>query len=214
MRLRNKPWAKEKLQQHPHVVIPNPETYRGKWRASLREQASLYIEIGTGKGRFITESAKQHPDVLYIGIEKMKSVIVSALDKVLEADVANVKLLNMDARDLAGVFAEGEVDRIFLNFSDPWPKARHEKRRLTYRRFLALYENILKPGGEIHLKTDNRDFFEYSVESFQAYGLTVKHVNRNVHESGMEGNVMTEYEQKFFAKGKPIFRCEAKFDLA
>jgi tRNA (guanine-N7-)-methyltransferase len=211
MRLRHKPWAKEKLQQHPEIVIQEPESYAGKWSDSFQQGAPIHVEIGTGKGRFIVESAKQQPDTLFIGIELMESVIVSALDKVLDGEVSNVRLINRHAQELPAFFVENEADRIYLNFSDPWPKNRHEKRRLTYKTYLEIYEKILKPDGEIHLKTDNRGLFEYSLESFKSYGMSVKNVSRNLHQSGMKHNVMTEYEEKFSQKGQPIYRCEAAF---
>ncbi|HET7521884.1 MAG TPA: tRNA (guanosine(46)-N7)-methyltransferase TrmB [Bacillales bacterium] len=211
MRLRHKPWAKDKIMEYRDIVIPNPQKYAGKWALSFQNGAPLHLEIGTGKGRFLAESAKQFPDVLFIGMEKMESIIVSALDKVLEAEVENAKLLHEDARELPMFFAEGEVDRIYLNFSDPWPKNRHEKRRLTHANFLKQYESVLKPEGEIHLKTDNRGFFQYSLESFQEYGLAVKNISWDLHKSAMKDNVMTEYEQRFSEKGQPIYRCEAHF---
>ncbi|HET7656661.1 MAG TPA: tRNA (guanosine(46)-N7)-methyltransferase TrmB [Bacillales bacterium] len=212
MRVRHKPWAKEKLQQHSNLVISDVEDYKGKWEDAFGREAPLYVEIGTGKGQFITGMARMHPSVSFIGIEMLESVIVTALDKVLEAEIENVRLLNQDARDLQSFFAENEVDRIYLNFSDPWPKNRHEKRRLTYKDFLSLYEKVLKPGGEVHLKTDNQGLFDYSLESFNDYGLEVKNVTRDLHNSNFVGNVMTEYEQKFSERGQPIYRCEARFE--
>lgn len=211
MRLRHKPWAKEKLNEHPEIVALDPLSLKGKWAASFGHAIPIHVEIGTGKGRFITGMASRYPKVGFIGLELQESVIVSALDQVLEEEVPNVKLLNRNASDLSLFFAEGEVERIYLNFSDPWPKNRHEKRRLTYKDFLQQYESVLKPNGEIHLKTDNRGFFEYSLGSFKDYGMTVKNVSWNLHDSRMENNVMTEYEQKFSAIGNPIFRCEARF---
>ncbi|HEU5139686.1 MAG TPA: tRNA (guanosine(46)-N7)-methyltransferase TrmB [Bacillales bacterium] len=211
MRLRHKPWAKDKLQQHPDIVIDDPASNIGKWKASFREGAPLHVEIGTGKGQFVTGMAVRHPDTLFVGIELMQSVIVSALDKVLEADVQNVRLINQNARDLPAYFAENEIDRIYLNFSDPWPKNRHEKRRLTYNDFLQMYEKVMAPKGEIHLKTDNRGLFEYSLDSYKEYGMEVRNISWDLHNEGMTGNVMTEYEEKFSSKGHPIYRCEATF---
>lgn len=211
MRVRHKPWAKEKLQQFPDIIIQHPESYKGKWETVFRKGTPLHVEIGTGKGQFVSGMAESHPNVLFVGIELMQSIIVSALDKVLETKVENVRLVNRNAVDLPAFFAENEVDRIYLNFSDPWPKNRHEKRRLTYKSYLALYEKVLKPGGEIHLKTDNRGLFEYSLESFEEYGMKVGNVSWDLHNSGMTGNVMTEYEEKFSERGHPIYRCEARF---
>lgn len=211
MRLRNKPWAKEKIEQHPQYVVLNPELNKGKWHEVFEKAQPLHIEVGTGKGRFITEMAKAHPENNYIGIELYDSVIVAALDRLIEADLPNLKLLNVNAADLEKYFAKGDVERVYLNFSDPWPKTRHEKRRLTYKDFLQLYENIMVDGGEIHFKTDNQGLFEYSLMSFSAYGLLLKYVSLDFHKSGYEGNVMTEYEQKFSEKGNRIYRCEVKY---
>ncbi|TCK09624.1 UNVERIFIED_ORG: tRNA (guanine-N(7)-)-methyltransferase [Anoxybacillus amylolyticus] len=209
MRLRNKPWAKDKIAAYPQYVIPDPETKRGRWCELFGHDQPLHVEIGTGKGKFITEMAKLHPDVNFIGIELYPSVLVSALDKLIESGLANVKLLNANAKDLTAFFADGEVSRIYLNFSDPWPKKRHEKRRLTYRDFLALYDRILAEDGDIHLKTDNQSFFEYSLVSLSQYGFVLASVQLDLHQSGMTDNVMTEYEEKFSAKGNRIYRCEA-----
>ncbi len=211
MRLRNKPWAQDKIDHHPQFVIPKPEALKGKWQEVFEKQQPLQIEIGSGKGRFITEMAKAHPEINYIGIELSKSVLVAALDRVIEANLPNVKLLNVNANELETFFGKNEVDCIYLNFSDPWPKSRHEKRRLTYKTYLKMYENILKNGGEIHFKTDNQGLFEYSLMSFSAYGLLLKDISLDLHNSHFEGNIMTEYEQKFSEKGNRIYRCEVQF---
>ncbi|QOR65878.1 tRNA (guanosine(46)-N7)-methyltransferase TrmB [Cytobacillus suaedae] len=211
MRVRNKPWAKEKLASFPQFVIHNPEQHKGKWNEVFGNSNPLHIEVGTGKGRFVTGMAKQNPDINYIGIELADSVIVTALDQIIEEDLPNVKLLNQNANDLQKFFNKGDVNRVYLNFSDPWPKKRHEKRRLTYKTFLELYESILIDGGEIHFKTDNRGLFEYSLTSFSEYGLLLTYVSLDLHKSEYEGNIMTEYEEKFSEKGYPIYRSEVKF---
>ncbi|PLS02031.1 tRNA (guanosine(46)-N7)-methyltransferase TrmB [Neobacillus cucumis] len=211
MRLRHKPWAKEKLEQHPQYVVAEPENLKGKWHEAFEKDQPLHIEVGTGKGQFVTGMAKANPDINYIGIELYDSVIVAALDRLIEADLPNLKLLNVNAAELDKYFTKNDVDRIYLNFSDPWPKTRHEKRRLTYKDFLKLYENILVDGGEIHFKTDNQGLFEYSLMSFSAYGLLLKYVSLDFHKSGYEGNIMTEYEQKFSERGQRIYRCEVKY---
>lgn len=211
MRVRHKPWARERIEQHPQYVIPNPELYIGKWNNLFENDNPIHIEVGTGKGRFIAEMARVHPNINYIGIELAESVIVSALDKLIEADLPNVKLLNTNGEDLRSFFAKDDVQRVYLNFSDPWPKNRHEKRRLTYKAFLKIYEDILIDGGEIHFKTDNRGLFEYSLVSFSEYGMKLKGVWLDLHKSDFEGNIMTEYEEKFSAKGQPIYRCEVKY---
>jgi tRNA (guanine-N7-)-methyltransferase len=211
MRLRYKPWAKEKIEQYPQYVVSSPEQYRGKWGTAFEKEQPVHIEIGTGKGRFVTEMAKANPTINYLGLELQESVIVSALDRLIEAELPNLKLLNVNAADLPQYFAKGDVSRVYLNFSDPWPKTRHEKRRLTYKSFLKLYEDILPNKGEIHFKTDNQGLFEYSLRSFSEYGLLLKFVSLDLHQSDFEGNIMTEYEEKFSEKGNRIFRCEVQF---
>ncbi|MEN2446303.1 tRNA (guanosine(46)-N7)-methyltransferase TrmB, partial [Bacillus sp. JR_15] len=171
MRMRHKPWADDYLAENSHIVISEPSQYKGKWHSVFGNDNPIHIEVGTGKGQFISGMALQNPDVNYIGIELFKSVIVTAVDKVKQTEAPNVKLLNINANMLSDVFADGEVDRVYLNFSDPWPKKRHEKRRLTNHAFLKKYEQVLGGKGAIHFKTDNRGLFEYSLTSFSEYGL-------------------------------------------
>ncbi len=211
MRLRHKPWAEEKLMNHPQYVVSEPEKWRGKWHELFGNNHPIHIEIGTGKGRFITEMAKANPEVNYIGIEAYTSVIVTALDRAIDAEVPNLKLLNKNALKLEEFFGQGEIERVYLNFSDPWPKKRHEKRRLTYKSFLKMYEHVLVNGGEIHFKTDNQGLFEYSLMSFSEYGLKLKYVSLDLHNSDFQGNIMTEYEEKFSGLGNRIYRCEVKY---
>lgn len=211
MRLKFKPWAKEKLQNHPQYVIQNPEDYKGRWNELFGNDNPLHIEVGTGKGRFITGMAKANPDINYIAIEAYESVIVHALDGLIEADLPNLKLLPVNAVDLRDFFEKADVSRVYLNFSDPWPKNRHEKRRLTYSTFLNIYEDILPEGGEIHFKTDNRGLFQYSLVSMSQYGMILNDVNLHLHDSDIEDNIMTEYEEKFSNKGSRIYRVEAQF---
>jgi tRNA (guanine-N7-)-methyltransferase len=211
MRLRHKPWAKDQIEQHPQYIVPTPEQFKGRWGEAFAEDQPLHIEVGTGKGRFITEMAKANPDINYMGIELYDSVIVAALDRLIEADLPNLKLLNVNAADLEKYFAKNDVSRVYLNFSDPWPKVRHEKRRLTYKDFLKLYEEIMVDGGEVHFKTDNQGLFEYSLMSFSQYGLSLKFLSLDLHKSNYEGNIMTEYEQKFSENGNRIYRCEVKY---
>ncbi|MCH1625356.1 tRNA (guanosine(46)-N7)-methyltransferase TrmB [Fredinandcohnia quinoae] len=211
MRMRHKPWAKDKLAAYPQFVVGNPIEYKGNWKKAFGNDNPIHIEVGTGKGRFITEMAKANPSINYIGIELSERVIVAALDRLIEAEVTNLKLINFNAENLEDCFAKGDVDQIYLNFSDPWPKTRHEKRRLTYKTFLARYERILVDGGEIHFKTDNRSLFEYSLRSFSEYGLLLTNVSLDLHNSDFEGNIMTEYEEKFSKMGHPIYRSEVKY---
>ncbi|MDQ8397431.1 tRNA (guanosine(46)-N7)-methyltransferase TrmB [Enterococcus faecium] len=211
MRVRNRPGAAEMLAAHPNFVISDPTLWKGKWNELFGNDHPIHIEIGMGKGQFITGMAKAHPEINYIGVEMQVSVVSIALDKLIEQPLPNLKLLHVDGSALTEYFADSEVDKIYLNFSDPWPKKRHEKRRLTYKTFLAVDEQILRPNGEIHFKTDNQGLFEYSLASFSQYGMILKQVWLDLHQSQFEGNIMTEYEEKFSSKGQRIYRVEARF---
>lgn len=211
MRVRNRPGAAEMLAAHPNFVISDPTLWKGKWNELFGNDHPIHIEIGMGKGQFITGMAKAHPEINYIGVEMQVSVVSIALDKLIEQPLPNLKLLHVDGSALTEYFADSEVDQIYLNFSDPWPKKRHEKRRLTYKTFLAVDEQILRPNGEIHFKTDNQGLFEYSLTSFSQYGMILKQVWLDLHQSQFEGNIMTEYEEKFSSKGQRIYRVEAQF---
>ncbi|MDW5522199.1 tRNA (guanosine(46)-N7)-methyltransferase TrmB [Carnobacterium maltaromaticum] len=211
MRLRNKPGAPAKIASYPQYIVDTPETWKGKWHERFGNQNPIHIEVGTGKGRFVTEMAKLHPEINYIGIELQMSVVVVALDKLIAEDLPNLQLLHVNGGALSQNFEKGEVNQVYLNFSDPWPKTRHEKRRLTSADFIANYESILIPEGEIHFKTDNQGLFEYSLHSFSKYGMILEQVWLNLHESDFEGNVMTEYEEKFSNRGQRIYRVVAKF---
>ncbi|UPM54985.1 tRNA (guanosine(46)-N7)-methyltransferase TrmB [Gottfriedia acidiceleris] len=211
MRLRHKPGAADQVKQNAHYVIPNPSEQKGKWNEVFQNDQPIHIEVGTGRGRFMVGMAKANPHINYIGIEKYTSVISDALDKLIEAEVPNLKLLNVDAQKLTDFFEDGEIDRVYLNFSDPWPKVRHEKRRLTYKTFLKMYQQILKNDGEIHFKTDNQDLFEFSIMSMANYGMTMHFLSLDLHNSDFEGNIMTEYEEKFSSKGNRIYRVEAAY---
>ena len=211
MRVRKRKGAEEHLANHPQYVILEPEAAKGKWHELFGNDNPIHIEVGSGKGAFITGMAQQNPDINYIGIDIQLSVLSYALDKVLASGAENVKLLRVDGSSLTNYFEDGEVDMMYLNFSDPWPKSRHEKRRLTYKTFLDTYNQILPKNGEIHFKTDNRGLFEYSLASFSQYGMVLNKVWLDLHASDYEGNVMTEYERKFSEKGQVIYRVEAQF---
>ncbi|WP_181349932.1 tRNA (guanosine(46)-N7)-methyltransferase TrmB [Thalassobacillus sp. CUG 92003] len=212
MRLRHKPWADQYMKDNNHILIQEPFEQKGCWKQLFDQQERpLHLEVGTGKGQFIAGMGEQHSEVNFVGIERVKSVIVGALKKVKAKETTNTRLAYVDAEDLRDLFVENEIDHIYLNFSDPWPKNRHEKRRLTYPTFLEQYQHILKDEGEITLKTDNLTFFEYSLVSFSKFGMTLQEVNLDLHETGDETNVPTEYEEKFSQKGQPIYRCRASF---
>lgn len=172
----------------------------------------LRIEIGCGKGDFIVGTAQNEPDVNFLAVEKVGDVLVMAAEKVKKAELTNVRVCCIDATELSEIFPEGSIDRIYLNFSDPWPKARHAKRRLTYKTFLEIYKKILKPDGAIFFKTDNRPLFDFSLEEMKEFGMRLENVTYDLHNSEyMEGNVMTEYERRFSGMGVPINRVEAYF---
>lgn len=211
MRLRRKPWIDEAILDYADFLsIGWPENCRGCWQDIFaRGERPLWVELGTGKGQFIAGLAAQHEDVNIIGIELQRGVLYYAGQKVAAAELANVRLVEGDISELLDVFAPGEVDRFYLNFCDPWPKARHAKRRLTHRGFLEKYATLLAPQGEIHFKTDNHDLFYFSIEEFQALGWTLRDVTNDLHQNEPAENVRTEYEQKFSAKGQPIYRLVA-----
>lgn len=212
MRLRNKPGAMDTILSYPEYILTDGSKFQGKWQERFGASQPIHIEVGSGKGQFIVEMAKAHPEINYIGIELQTNAIISILEKQLEEKLPNLQLLLVDGADLTDYFAESEVDQVYLNFSDPWPKTRHEKRRLTYKSFLKTYETIAKPNAELHFKTDNQGLFEYSLASLTWYGMTLKQVWLDLHESDFEGNIMTEYEEKFSNKGQRIYRVEATFN--
>mgnify|MGYP005791483301 FL=1 len=209
MRLRNVPGAKETIIQSD-FSIQEPKTYRGKWKEEFKNENPIHIEIGMGKGKFILEMAERNLEINYIGIEMYSSVLVRAVEKTENFEGENLRLIRMDAEEIEEVFAPEEVDRIYLNFSDPWPKDRHAKRRLTSARFLERYDHILAPDGRIMFKTDNRNLFDFSLEQIEEAGWILENYTYDLHNSKFnEGNVMTEYEEKFSAKGNPICRLTA-----
>ncbi|MDK4053700.1 tRNA (guanosine(46)-N7)-methyltransferase TrmB [Staphylococcus pseudintermedius] len=210
MRMRNKPWAESYLTEHNDIVdLGAVHAHQvSEW---FERQQPIHIEVGSGMGKFITTLAQQNPHINYVAIERDKNVMIRVLDKVREHNLTNIKLLCNDAVILTDYFRQGEVDRIYLNFSDPWPKKRHAKRRLTYRSFLALYQQILREDGELHFKTDNRGLFAYSLESMSQFGMYFTKINLNLHQEDEGDNIPTEYEHKFAEKGSRIYRMEAKF---
>ncbi len=204
MRLRNVRGAREALEESDYTINV-PEENKGRWHEIFGNDNEIHLEIGTGKGRFIMELASKNPDINYIGIEKFSSVLVRALEKQREMELPNLRFIRMDAEKIEDVFENGEIGRIYLNFSDPWPKDRHAKRRLTSRQFFARYNNILAKTGRVEFKTDNRPLFEFSLEEVEAAGWKLDSVTYDLHNSDMnDGNIMTEYEIKFSKLGNPI----------
>ena len=212
MRLRNKPWAKPLIQENPQYVVTDPATLRGNWQSRFEKEQPLYIEIGMGKGRFIVEMAKKYPERNFIGLEMQTVATGIALKKQLEAKLPNLQLVCANGSGLTEFFEPNEVSGIYLNFSDPWPKNRNEKRRLTYKSFLTQYEEVMQADGHLEFKTDNRGLFVYSLTSLNNYGMVFDQVWLDLHQTpDVEDNVMTEYEEKFSQKGQPIYKLEAHF---
>ncbi len=206
MRLRHVTGAEEKLQTSP-LVVQKPAEWKGNWKTFFGNSHPVFLEIGMGKGRFITEMAQNHREYNFIGIEKYPSVLVRALEKRTEEDsLQNLYYLNVDACILSEIFGEGEVEGIYLNFSDPWPKERHAKRRLTSPEFLAGYQNYLSKEGVVSFKTDNQPLFSYSLETAKKQGWRIVSATTDLHNDPEmnKGNVMTEYEEKFAGMGHPI----------
>ena len=210
MRLRNVRGSREAIAES-EFTINVPEEYKGKWRELFGNNNPIYIEIGMGKGKFITELAIRNPNINYIGIEKYSSVLIRAIEKRQELDINNLVFIRMDAEEIENIFGEGEVSRIYLNFSDPWPKDRHAKRRLTSRQFFLRYDKVLISDGQVEFKTDNRPLFDFSMEEIPEAGWDITESTYDLHNSDMcAGNVMTEYEEKFSTMGNPIHKLIAK----
>lgn len=211
MRLRNIPGADEAIADSPHC-IQEPMAEKGRWHLIFGNENPIHIEIGMGKGQFIMKLAKEHPDINYIGIERYSSVLLRALQKMEIEPLPNIRFLCMDASIITEVFDKEEVAKIYLNFSDPWPKERHAKRRLTSRQFFERYDKILARNGVVEFKTDNDDLFAFSMEEVAEAGWTLDAHTLDLHHDPVlnEGNVMTEYEEKFSSLGHPIHKLIAR----
>lgn len=205
MRLKHIKGAEETVKSCKYVV-QEPKNYKGQFQALFKNNNPIHIEIGMGKGNFLLEMAKKYPQINFIGIEKYDSVLVKAIAKLEEEKPTNVRLIRMDAISIDTIF-EKEIDAIYLNFSDPWPKGRHEKRRLTSPNFLQKYDSIFKEKKNIILKTDNRHLFEYSIISLTEYGYHIEEISLDLHNDTTE-NIETEYEKKFTSLGYPIYRIK------
>lgn len=207
MRLRNVTGSKEAIAKSDYV-IHNPQECRGNWHKVFKSNNPIHIEIGMGKGRFIMDLARQNPNINYVGIEKFSSVLIRGVQKQEADSLPNLYFIRMDAEEIVTVFAAGEVERIYLNFSDPWPKDRHAKRRLPSREFLRRYGEILIPDGIVEFKTDNHDLFQFALEELEPAGWKIVQMTEDLHNDAqmMQGNVMTEYEERFSSKGNPIYK--------
>ncbi len=210
MRLRNIPGSREVIAENRYC-IPETESPKGNWHSIFGNSHPIHIEIGMGKGKFLMALARQNPQINYVGIEKYSSVLLRGLQKLEEEPIDNIRFIRMDAENITEMFDKDEVAHIYLNFSDPWPKDRHAKRRLTSRQFFTLYDKILQKDGIVEFKTDNNNLFDFSLEEVEEAGWKLDAFTRNLHEdkSMNQGNIMTEYEEKFSAKGNPIYKLIA-----
>ncbi len=208
MRMRKKKNLDTRLEACASVIASEPEALKGKWREHFGNDHPLYLEIGCGKGRFIIETARQNPDINFLAIEREQGAMVTATEHAMELNLPNLLFLDFDASHLTDIFADGEIDRIYLNFSDPWPPNRQRKRRLTHSNFLSLYDCVLAKYGQLHFKTDNQRLFEFSLEEICGYGWLIQNISLDLHNSGLD-NIMTEYEEKFSKQGFRIYRLEA-----
>ena len=207
MRMRRMKNLESRMAACADMRITNPADFKGKWRSLKEDCTALWVEVGCGKGKFTAETAEANPDVLLIAVERCREAMVVAMEKAQAMGLKNVFYIDMDVANIEEIFAGSEIDRLFINFPDPWPRKKNAKRRLTHRGFLDKYCRVIKEGGEIHYKTDNAPLFEFSVEEFQACGLQINNLTRDLHANGIVG-IMTGYEEKFHALGTPINRCE------
>ena len=206
MRMRKKPNLAPRMERCSDILIADPAQMRGKWCELKPDAIQIWLEIGCGKGRFTAQTAAANPDVLYIAIGRVPEAMVIAMERCKEMSLTNVYFVDGDAALLRDYFSPDELDRLFINFCDPWPSHKHARRRLTHVNFLVLYRGILKEGGQIHFKSDNKDLYEYSLFQFPKAGYELSEVTRNLHEHGICG-IMTDYEEKFHNMGTPINRC-------
>lgn len=209
MRMRKKKNCDERMERCSGLWIKNPQEYKGKWHDEFQNKNNIHLEIGCGKGDFVCGMAKLHPEINYIAIEKVKDVLVMAMEKACAAGLENVRFIDFDAEKIEEIFEFGEIRRIYLNFSDPWKKGKQAKRRLTHKNFLDRYKAVLPESDYICFKTDNRALFEFSLNSFAEENFKLENITFDLHSSGIEENVMTEYERRFSEAGMPIYRLTA-----
>ncbi len=209
MRMRKRPNLEKRLEKCTELIIDDPAAFRGRWLAAFPGCSRLHIELGCGKGRFTAETAAAEPETLLIAVEKVPGAMVIALERVKAMGLYNVRFIDGDAARLPEMFAPGEAERIYINFCDPWPKSRDAKYRLTAPSFLRLYADALRPGGQIHFKTDNAPLFDWSAEQLEAEGWSLSSVTHDLHRAGPQG-VMTDYERKFYDSGVKINRLVAE----
>lgn len=211
MRMRRMKNLEPRLAACSSYQIQTPEEFYGHWRDLMPQARQLRVEVGCGKGKFTVETAASEPDVLIIALERVREAMVIGMEKAQAMGLKNVRFVSMDVAHIDEFFAPDEIDLLYINFCDPWPRSKNAKRRLTYHTFLEKYRKVIKLGGQIHFKTDNAKLFEWSLEEFAAYHFPVQNVTRNLHENGPVG-IMTGYEEKFYQLGTPINRCEILID--
>lgn len=209
MRLRKKWWARPEMEQSPLTVI-NPQEYKGKWKEEFKNENPIYLELGCGRGAFLCEHSKQNSNINYIGIDLKDEVLIYALRKLIQEELTNARIIPSNITNISEMFDENEVSRIYINFCNPWPKDRHNKRRLTHTRFLNQYKQFLKPESEIWFKTDDRDLFEDSQVYFKENGFNIEYITYDLHNSDFQQNIVTEYESKFTSLGMKTMFLLAK----
>lgn len=207
MRMRKRQNLLPRMNTCEAVWLRDAQHLRGNWRSLMPSARAMYLEVGCGKGKFTVETAAANPDVLLIAVERVQEALLLAMEKALDMGLKNVFFLSIDVSELEEYFTDNEVDLLYINFCDPWPRKKHAKRRLTNHTFLEKYKKILRPAAEIHFKTDNAGLFEWSLEEFSACNLEISHLTRDLHANGAVG-IMTGYEEKFYELGTPINRCE------
>ena len=210
MRMRRKKHREERYENCSYLAIESFDNVKNL-KDIFENDNPIHLEIGCGKGRFIKDLSKLNPDINYIAIEKSMDVIIMAMEKIKNEGIENVRFFAGDVNNLRDGDFDNEVERIYINFCDPWKKSNQAKRRLTHKNYLSLYEKLLKEGGEVFFKTDNRKLFEFSLNSFADYNVKMRNITLDLHNSAYEGNIMTEYEENFSKKGFPIYRCELIF---
>ncbi|MBV4420061.1 tRNA (guanosine(46)-N7)-methyltransferase TrmB [Clostridium tyrobutyricum] len=209
MRLRKKWWARPEMESS-HLTVVKPQEYKGKWREGFKNFQDIYLELGCGRGRFLCDNASTNKDINYIGIDLKDEVLIYALRRAIDMEIENVRIVPMNINNIEEVFDRDEISRIYINFCNPWPKERHKKRRLTHIRLLEKYKTFLKPKSEIWFKTDNLELFDESQNYFKESGFNIQYLTYDLHKSDFEGNIVTEYEDKFTALGMKTMFLIAK----
>lgn len=209
MRLRKKWWARPEMESAP-LVITNPREYKGKWMEEFKNNNTIHLELGCGRGSFIEQKALENPDINYVAVDLKDEILIYVLRRIQEKEIKNVRIVPLNIAFISEIFEKDEIGKIYINFCNPWPKLRHNKRRLTHSKFLEEYKKFLKPKSEIWFKTDDTGLFEDSQEYFKESGFSIEYITYDLHKSDFEGNIMTEYESKFTSLGMKTMFLIAK----